>query len=178
VWDIISIGFGVLDVCMNPTDPWAWIGLGADLLDLVPFVTCLGESVRALRTVNGVTNAVQIVNKTDDFTDSLTTIYRSVSKAEADDIISTGRFNPSPTGMEAKQFAFNYDETVMFGNSIKPPQDIVVSAQLPTSMIPQFYNGGVGGIDTAIFKSGTLTVYGEQLDAFNDAVRGTIKFMP
>ena len=80
--------------------------------------------------------------------------------------------------MEAKQFAFNYDETVMFGNSIKPPQDIVVSAQLPTSMIPQFYNGGVGGIDTAIFKSGTLTVYGEQLDAFNDAVRGTIKFMP
>ena len=35
-----------------------------------------------------------------------------------------------------------------------------------------------GGVDTSIFRAGTLTVYGDQLDVFNQAVRGTIKFIP
>ena len=178
VWDVFSIGVGILDVYTNPTDPWAWVGLTADLLDLIPFVTCLGETVRALRTIEGIANITQVSNRPCNLPNSSTTIYRSISSAEADDIISTGRFNLSPSGMEAKQFGLNYDETVMFGNTIKPTQHIVVSAELPTSMVPQFYNGGTGGIDTTIFKSGTLTVYGEQLDDFNDAIRGTIKFMP
>lgn len=49
------------------------------------------------------------------------------------------------------------------------------SARVPTSMLDQFYTGGV---DTSIFRGGTLTVYGDQPDAFNQAVGGTIKFMP
>ena len=187
IWDIVSIGFGIVDVCANPTDPWAWVGLGADLLDLVPFVTCLGEGVRAaritaavvdtttdiVRTADNVTDTARVI---DNSTDSLTTIYRSVSNVEADDIILSGQFNLPDGGMEAKQFAFNYDETVSFGQ--KMGQNITVSAQLPTSMVPKFYDGGIGGIDTTWFRSGTLTVYGEQLAEFNDAVKGTIKFMP
>ena len=51
----------------------------------------------------------------------------------------------------------------------------IVSAKVPNSMINQLYTGGV---DTSIFRAGTLTVYDYQLDAFNQAVSGTIKFMP
>ena len=54
-------------------------------------------------------------------------------------------------------------------------QNTIVSARVPNSMLDQFYTGGV---DTSIFRGGTLTVYGDQLDTFNQAVGGTIKFMP
>lgn len=43
------------------------------------------------------------------------------------------------------------------------------------SMLSQLYTGGV---DTSIFRSWTLTVYGDRLDAFNQAVSGTIRFIP
>ena len=46
---------------------------------------------------------------------------------------------------------------------------------VPNSMLSQLYTGGV---DTSIFRSGTLTVYGDQLDAFNQVVSGTIRFIP
>ena len=102
-----------------------------------------------------------------------TTVYRSVGTAEAQDIKSTGRFNLVRGGMESKQFGFNLDETRQFGNMMK--QETIVSAKVPNSMLNQLYTGGV---DTSIFRAGTLTVYGEQLDAFNQAVSGTIRFLP
>ena len=103
---------------------------------------------------------------------STTKIYRSVSSSEAKDIKATGQFNLAPGGMESKQFGFNLDETKQFGNMIG--QNTVVRAKVPTNMLSQFYTGGV---DTSIFRSGTLTVYGDQLSDFNQAVSGTIKFM-
>ena len=102
-----------------------------------------------------------------------TTVYRSVSNAEAQDIMNTGKFNLAPGGMESKQFGFNLAETRQFGSMMG--QNTVVSASVPKSMLSQLYTGGV---DTSIFRSGTLTVYGDQLDAFNQAVSGTIKFIP
>ena len=75
--------------------------------------------------------------------------------------------------MESKQFGFNLSETRQFGNMMG--QNIVVSAKVPNSMLNQLY---IGGVDTSIFRAGTLTVYGEQLGAFNQTVSGTIKFMP
>ena len=102
-----------------------------------------------------------------------TKVYRSVSNAEAQDIKATGQFNLAPGGMESKQFGFDLAETRQFGNMIG--QNTIVSAKVPTNMLNQFYTGGV---DTSIFRSGTLTVYGDQLVAFNQAVSGTIKFVP
>lgn len=102
-----------------------------------------------------------------------TTVYRSVSNAEAQDIKNTGQFNLAPGGMESKQFGFNLSETRQFGNMMG--QNTIVSAKVPNSMLNQLYTGGV---DTSIFRAGTLTVYGDQLGAFNQAVSGTIKFMP
>ena len=104
---------------------------------------------------------------------SKTKVYRSVSSAEAKNIKATGQFNLAPGGMEVKQFGFNLSETRQFGNIMG--QNSIVSAKVPTNMLGSFYTGGV---DTSIFRSGTLTVYGDQLGAFNQAVGGTIKFMP
>ena len=101
-----------------------------------------------------------------------TTVYRSVSSAEAQNIKNTGQFNLAPGGMESKQFGFNLSETRQFGNTMG--QNTIVSAKVPNSMLNQLYTGGV---DTSIFRAGTLTVYGDQLGAFNQAVSGTIKFM-
>lgn len=101
-----------------------------------------------------------------------TKVYRSVSSSEAQNIKSTGQFNLAPGGMESKQFGFNLAETRQFGNMMG--QNTIVSAKLPTNMLGQFYTGGV---DTSIFRGGTLTVYGDQLGAFNQAVAGTIKIM-
>ncbi len=101
-----------------------------------------------------------------------TTVYRSVGASEAQSIKATGQFTTSPYGMQCKQFGFNLSETSRFGSIVG--QDIIVSAKLPTSMLGQFYTGGV---DTSIFTSGTLTVYYDMLDVFNQAIVGTIRFM-
>lgn len=80
-----------------------------------------------------------------------TTVYRSVSTAEAKDIKTTGQFNLAPGGMESKQFGFNLSETRQFGNMMG--QSSIVSARVPTNMLGSYYTGGV---DTSIFRSGTL----------------------
>lgn len=102
-----------------------------------------------------------------------TTVYRSVSSAEARDIKNTGQFNLVPGGMECKQFGFSLSETRQFGNMMG--QNIIVSARVPDSMISHLYTGVV---DPSIFRADTLTVYGDQLKAFNQAVSGTIRFIP
>jgi len=101
-----------------------------------------------------------------------TTVYRSVGEEEAQDIRNTGQFNLAPGGMESKQFGFNLSETRQFGNMMG--QNTIVSARIPNNMLSQLYTGGV---DTSIFRAGTLTVYGDQLEAFNRAIIGTIQFV-
>ena len=99
-----------------------------------------------------------------------TKIYRSVSNGEAQNIANTGQFQLSPGGMESKQFGFSLTETRQFGQMMG--QNTIASAKIPTYMLSQYYTGGVA---TSIFRSGTLTVYGEQLKAFNQAIAGTIR---
>lgn len=180
ILDVFSIGIGIVDVCNNPSDGWAWVGLGADLLDLIPFVTCLGEGVRAGRAVNAFSDVVKTADNVhdtlrtvDNSADSFTTIYRSVSNAEALDIMATGRFNLPLGGMESKQFGFCLSETRRFGKWAG--QDTIVSATLPTNMLKTFCDTQV---DPHIFRAGTLTVYEDQLELFNQLVKGTITFVP
>ena len=73
VFDVISLAASIAEVCMNPTDPWAWAGLIGDAIDLIPFVAGVGEVTRALKTVNKVADVV------DDVADTADTVY-DVSK--------------------------------------------------------------------------------------------------
>ena len=46
---------------MNPTDSWAWAGLAGDTVDLIPFVTGVGEVTRTVKTVNKVADVTDTV---------------------------------------------------------------------------------------------------------------------
>ena len=180
VFDVVSLVVSVAEVIEDPSDPMNWVSLGADVVSLaVPCLTGGGSIVKAATKTDDVVDTAQTLyraaDKANDFenaTDATTNIYRSVSNAEAQDIISTGRFNLLPGCMESKQFAFDLEETRQFGHIVD--QDTIVRATIPNNMLSKLYTGGV---DTTIFQSGTLTVYGDQLDEFNEAVRGTICFI-
>lgn len=60
---------------MNPTDIWAWAGLVGDAVDLIPFVTGVGEVTRAVKTT------VKITNKATDVLDTANTLYKTADAA-------------------------------------------------------------------------------------------------
>ena len=106
-FDVISLGASIVEVCINPTDPLAWIGLAGDAIDLIPFVTGVGEVTRAVKTIDKVADTIQIakaVDFTDDAADLIKTLDRSSgftkSTASAGRKIHDGykvgdRFNPN-----------------------------------------------------------------------------------
>ena len=51
VFDVASLCFSIADVIAEPYNPWAWIGLAGDIVDLVPFVSGVGESAKAIGAV-------------------------------------------------------------------------------------------------------------------------------
>ena len=57
IWDAISLGFSIVEVVTNPYDIWAWIGLAGDVVDLIPFVLGVGETVDAIRICAKVNDA-------------------------------------------------------------------------------------------------------------------------
>ena len=103
-----------------------------------------------------------------------TNVYRSISSAEATDIMNTSQFNFTLGGMEAKQFAFSYGEALKFGSQPIINQTSIVSASVPNSMVNQFY---LHNVDYGIFTR-IMTVDYETIGLFNQAVEGTIKIMP
>ena len=52
VLDIASLAASLGEVVKSPTDPWAWGGLAGDTIDLLPFVTGVGEATRAVKIIN------------------------------------------------------------------------------------------------------------------------------
>ena len=80
IFDIISLGASIVEVCLNPSDPWAWAGLAGDAIDLIPFVTGVGEVTRAVKTVDKVTDTVQIA-KAVDFTDDAVDIVKTLDRS-------------------------------------------------------------------------------------------------
>ena len=121
-------------------------------------------------TVIGVAFSA-VVYGYDAYRTSTTKLYHSVSEEEARSIRNTKSFETSPQGMDVKQFGFSYQETKTFGNFAK--QDTIVSVRLPNHMLYKYDHTSV---DANIFKHGTLTVTSDQLDVFNEAIRGTIRF--
>jgi predicted GIY-YIG superfamily endonuclease len=64
VFDVVSLAFSVADVIDNPDDIWAWVGLVCDVVDLIPFVSCMGEAAKALRVTDTVLDAADSLNDT------------------------------------------------------------------------------------------------------------------
>ena len=58
IFDVLSLGASIMEVAINPADPFAWMGLAGDAIDLIPFVTGVGETIRILKTTSKVADAV------------------------------------------------------------------------------------------------------------------------
>ena len=75
IWDVASWGASVVEVAVNPTDLWAWAGLVGDTVDLIPFVTGVGEVTRAVKTTS------KIVDKSNDVVSAAKTLYKQVPQS-------------------------------------------------------------------------------------------------
>ena len=53
-FDVGSLAVSVIEVAINPTEVWAWASLAGDVVDLVPFITGIGETVRVVHVSNEV----------------------------------------------------------------------------------------------------------------------------
>ena len=79
-FDIVSLAVSVCEVIANPTDPWAWAGLAGDVVDLVPFVTGVGEVTRAVKAANKAGDVLTI-QKATDFTDDAADIIKGLDRS-------------------------------------------------------------------------------------------------
>ena len=75
VFDVISLVFSVVDVIEDPSDPWAWAGLVGDAVDLVPFVSGVGEVTRA------VNSGRKLSDKSEDALAVARKLYNEADKA-------------------------------------------------------------------------------------------------
>ena len=63
--DVVSLCVSVAEVMANPADPWAWAGFAGDAIDLVPFVTGVGELTKVAKvTVKAVDNSDDVIKAT------------------------------------------------------------------------------------------------------------------
>ena len=85
---MISLGTSIVEVAINPADPWAWIGLAGDLVDLIPVVTCVGEATRAIKIT------VSLADGATDVVDTARKSYTALSKLDGarDFINATGSY--------------------------------------------------------------------------------------
>lgn len=89
IFDVVTLCISIVDVIANPTDPWAWLGLAGDIVDLVPFVTGVGEATKGLRIASKAIDAADaaydvarnvdnVANAVDDVADTARTVSRSL----------------------------------------------------------------------------------------------------
>ena len=77
---ISFLAVSVCEVIANPTDPWAWAGLAGDVVDLVSFVTGVGEVTRAVKAANKAGDVLTI-QKAADFTDDAADIIKGLDRS-------------------------------------------------------------------------------------------------
>ena len=105
VFDVISLVTSIVDVVRDPTDGWAWAGLAGDILDLIPFVTCVGEAVKVARVaskaVDVVDTAYDTVKTVDKIGDAVDTVGDTAKSFEK--IATSG--SPNTIGKIGEQLA-------------------------------------------------------------------------
>lgn len=114
VFDIATICVSVVEVCVSPSDPWAWIGLIGDIIDIIPFVTGVGEITRAFKVadntadlIDNVGDSTRVVsnstrsgavrkawrNEYNNVKNGGTGLSRQWSVAEQNELLQTGKIN-------------------------------------------------------------------------------------
>ena len=78
-FDIATLAWSAIEITMNPTDLTAWAALMGDTIDLIPFVTGVGETIKALRTSS------KLVEGTADVIDTYSSL-RKINKGTGKEV--------------------------------------------------------------------------------------------
>ena len=80
-FDVVSLCASVIDVVKNPDDPMAWFGVIGDAVDLIPFVSGVGEVTRfvntgqdAIKAADNLSDAGKAIDKLDDAAEAIDNI--------------------------------------------------------------------------------------------------------
>ena len=95
LFDVVSLAASVVDVVMNPDDAWAWVGLVGDVVDLIPFVSGVGEATDLMRVAGKVDDVADAV---DDVHDAAKTGWRV-----GDEITNLTKVGNTPTWSTVRQ---------------------------------------------------------------------------
>ena len=93
IFDVISLGFSVAEVIANPADPLAWIGLVGDAVDLIPFVSGVGEAVRVVKIADNIIDAADTVHDVSKAVDNVEDVLDA-----AGDVARKTDFYVTPNG--------------------------------------------------------------------------------
>ena len=66
-WDLFSVWLSLCDVIENPDDLANWLGLGLDLVDLIPLLSGCGEAYRAYRTADRILEGFGNLSKAKEY---------------------------------------------------------------------------------------------------------------
>ena len=90
VLDVVSLGTSVVEFCINPYDLGNLLGLAGDIIDLIPVVTCVGETIRAAKLgrkaleaaddLHDVTKAIDKFGDTAEAIDGTIDTYKALKK--------------------------------------------------------------------------------------------------
>lgn len=84
--DLFSLGVSIIEVVINPYDPLNWAGLVGDAVDLIPFVTGVGETIKGVKIVSkgidlaDATYDTVRIAKAVDFTDDALDAIRGLNR--------------------------------------------------------------------------------------------------
>ena len=108
VFDIISLGASIVDVAVNPWDPWAWLGLIGDAADVALLgVGGLGEAVRVLKAMGAIDETVDVLKVTKRTLEVISDIASALSVGE--NFVYLSYSNPSKTMLEYVGITNNFD---------------------------------------------------------------------
>jgi len=83
VFDVVSLCVSIVDVINDPTDVGNWLGLVGDAVDLIPFVTGVGEVTRAVNFSRKALDAADDIHDAAKVVDGSIDTYKALKKADS-----------------------------------------------------------------------------------------------
>jgi hypothetical protein len=100
-------------------------------------------------------------------------LYRAVGDKEFFSIMSTSKFSCLPGGVGVKYFGKNYEETLKFADLIINRNIVaVVEVSIPCGVVRNV--GDFINVDPFLFKHGTVEIWEDNLDVFNNAIHSIV----
>mgnify|MGYP003291804785 CR=1 FL=1 len=116
VLDFISLGTSIAEVALNPADPWAWMGIIGDVVDVaIPFVGGVGETMRLCGAIQGTTEVVSAAQKAKSMVSKSTGVY-DIAYKSGKHYVGKGSFDRAITS--AKNHAKGIELNDLLGDEV------------------------------------------------------------